>query len=316
VITPSDIRRLVPMRDAIEAVRSGFIAKSKDMVDQPRRQTLLDGTLLSMMARPLDSDSACVKVVSIGRADELGSSPRLHAVLLWFDSRTGRATGLVEATELTALRTGAATGLATELLSASNATQLAVFGAGAQAPDQIRGVCSVREIAEVRLYSRSAEHCLQLAVLMRTEMPDVRFVISPDASFALEGADIVCTATTATKPLFDSKFLKERVHINAIGAYRADMCELPQDVFAGATQVVVDDLTAALHEAGDIIHALEGHAISEDRLYEIGALAAERPREFAGWTVFKSVGIAIQDWSVARLLMERATGDGATHISL
>lgn len=117
---------------------------------------------------------------------------------------------------------------------------------------------------------------------------------------AVGDAEIVCCATSTTTPLFGLEALPERVHVNAIGAFRPTMRELPDELLADAT-VVVDELEAALEESGEVLHALDSGAIGKDDLIELGHAIADPPRPRPR-TVFKTVGVAVQDWAIARLL--------------
>jgi ornithine cyclodeaminase len=127
---------------------------------------------------------------------------------------------------------------------------------------------------------------------------------------ALVGADVVCTATRAMEALFDVGDLKPDVHINAVGAYRPDMREIPNEVFRRASVVVIDQVEAALAEAGDLIAAIRAGAVAVGSLIELGTLLAVPQGERTGITVFKSVGIAAQDWSIAELVVRRAREAG------
>jgi ornithine cyclodeaminase len=304
------LRRLVPMPDAIEASRRGFTAAALGEIAVPLRFSLSRDRVLVMPAEH-SAGSALIKIISLQRDGWARGLPSIGGSVLWIDALTGRIAALLDAASLTALRTGAASGLATALLAPPPCAVLAMLGAGDQAADQVAGVCAVRPIREVRVYSRRAQRSQELCERLRTSHPPVAASPALTAPLAVRGADVICTATRSRVPLFEAGDLKERAHINAIGAYRLDMCELPPEAFRRADMVVIDQLEAALAEAGDLTRAMDSGYLRRDALVEIGQLlAAGAQPTGGGLTVFKSVGIAAQDWSVCELAVRRAREAG------
>jgi ornithine cyclodeaminase len=296
------------MPDAIDAMRDAFTKVANGAGDLPHRLTLADGTAIAMMARGSASAGTAIKVVSVRETNHGSSIPTIHAVVVWLDASTGEPTLLIEGASVTGLRTGAASGLATDLLAPPTAEVLAVVGAGGQAPDQIRGVLSVREISEIRICSRGGDSARLLARLLADEFPHVQLEVTPDVASAVRDAHVVCCATTAKEPLLARADLGERVHVNAIGSYRPEMRELERELLAHASIVAVDQRLASLSEAGEVIDAIEHAALSQESLVELGELIATPPDEINGLTVFKSVGLAMQDWAIAQLVSERIGG--------
>jgi len=308
VIGADLLRRLVPMPDAIRASRRAFIAAAAGEVTGPLRSALSRHRVLVMPAEHV-SGSALVKVISLHPDGWVHGLPSIDGTVLWIDGPAGRVTAQVDAAALTALRTGAASGLATDLLAGPASRVLAMLGSGGQAPDQVAGVCAVRPIDEVRVYGRHAERRDELCARLRASHPGVRFIPASSPAQAVDGADVICTATRSATPLFRPGDVQDQVHINAIGAYRLDMCEIPSGLLARAGLVVIDQLDAALAEAGDIVAALEDGSIRRDDLVEIGQLlsgAAVMGEARRRVTVFKSVGVAAQDWAVCELAVGRA----------
>jgi ornithine cyclodeaminase/alanine dehydrogenase-like protein (mu-crystallin family) len=301
------LRRLVPMPDAIQACRRAFIAAAAGEVTGPLRSSLSRQRILVMPAEHV-SGSALVKVISLHPDGWAHGLPSIDGTVLWIDGPTGRVSAQVDAAALTALRTGAASGLATDLLADPASRVLAMIGSGGQAPDQVAGVCAVRPIREVRVYSRHAQRSDDLCTRLRASHPAVRFTPARSPAQAVDGADVICTATRSAAPLFRPGDVQDQAHVNAIGAYRLDMCELPSGLLRDAALVVIDQVDAALAEAGDIVAAIEDGSIRQDDLVEIGqllsgtAVAGQVQRRV---TVFKSVGVAAQDWSVCELAVER-----------
>jgi ornithine cyclodeaminase/alanine dehydrogenase-like protein (mu-crystallin family) len=329
------LRRLVSMPDAIEASRRAFTAASRGEITGPLRSSLSRQRVLIMPAEH-SSGSGLIKVVSIQPDGWAEGQPSIGGGVLWIDGPTGRIAALVDAAALTALRTGAASGLATALLAPPACRVLAMLGAGGQAADQVAGVCAVRPIREVRVHSRRRQRSEELCERLRASHPGVGFAAAGTSRQAVRGADVICTATRSQTPLFEAGDLEPMAHINAVGAYRLDMCEIPAEAFRRAGTVVIDQLEAVLAEAGDLVQALEAGCLRQTDLVEMGQLLISGappagpvsvgpaaataaatasgpagPPPARGLTIFKSVGIAAQDWSVCELAVRRARETGA-----
>jgi ornithine cyclodeaminase/alanine dehydrogenase-like protein (mu-crystallin family) len=304
------LRSLVPMHDAIEASRKGFAASVRGELTGPPRSALSRHRVLVMPAEH-SSGSALVKVISLQPGGWEQGLPSIGGGVLWVDGATGRITALLDATALTALRTGAASGLATSLLARPASSVLAMLGSGGQAADQVAAVCAVRPIQEVRVFSRRDDRREKLSARLRAAHPGVSFHPVGSPREAVRGADVICTATRSQAPLFEAGDLAPQAHINAIGAYTADMCEIPAAAFAQAAIVTIDQLEAVLAEAGDLIQAMDAGQLRSESLVEIGHLLAGQDRPAEGLTIFKSVGIAAQDWALGELVVSRARERGA-----
>lgn len=296
LLSPEEVRASVPMSAAIDAVRAAFASLAAGDFEMPTRTALRDGQFLVMSAHHRPTASAMIKTLSLNFAGRL---PAIIGTVVWTDlERTGQV--VADAATVTALRTGAASGVATDLLAPPSASTCTIIGAGGQAADQVRAVNVVRPLTELTIVDRALERAEALAAALSDELDAVKIGTSDDATEAVAGRDIVCCATTSTQPLFDAGSLSEQVHVNAIGAFRPSMRELPDELLATAT-VVVDEKEAALEESGEIIHAIEAGMLTSGDLTELGhALAEPGPR--SGRTAFKSVGVAAQDWAVAHLL--------------
>jgi ornithine cyclodeaminase len=241
----------------------------------------------------------------------------VHAAVLLVDPESGLPSALLEGTWLTALRTGAASGLATDLLARPDASVLGVIGAGVQARTQVEAVRAVRRIEEVRVASRTRASAESLARELEageaTAAGPPRVVVVDSSRDAASGADVVVTATDSATPVLPADAVAPGAHVNAVGGYRPDMQELPSGLVARA-RLVVDQVAAALAEAGDVVIPIAEGLVRETDLVELGAVAAGRaagrrlPDEI---TVFKSVGSAAQDLALAALALERARAAGA-----
>lgn len=264
------------MNDAIGAMRTAF-DRNREI---PQRQLL--GSSMFMPGR-VGSISG-IKVVSTVPGNPVG-------VVVIFDAE-GSPIGLVDGPTLTAIRTGAVAGLATDLLADPAATSMAMLGAGAMAADQIAAVLAVRHIDRLVIWSRSYERAAELAEA--TGGLAVR-----DADEAVRGSDIVSTATPSTAPLFSASSLSGRTHINAVGGYTPSMVEIPPETVTAAF-VVVDDADAASHEAGDLLAAGRTPDLDLTTLLEAGS------PNHGPLTLFKSVGIAAQDIAAASVALGNA----------
>lgn len=301
-VSAEDLRSVISMAGAIAEVRQAFIGLARDEFDMPQRVVLGDGQFLIMSAHHRPTGSAVVKTLSLN----FERAPAISGTLVW--SELARVDHLVaDAAAVTTLRTGAVVGVATDLLAPAAADRLVMIGAGAQAADQVRAVHCVRPLRELTVVDRDPARADALGLRLTSELPGVRIAAATDAEQAVEGADIVCCATTASEPLFRAEALAHRVHVNAIGSFRPDMRELPPQLLAEAT-VVVDQAEAALAEAGEVIHAVSNGLLKRGELIELGtALAADGPIA-APRTVFKTVGVAVQDWAVGCALARAKLG--------
>jgi len=318
-----DIKRLVPMRLAIELMKQVFAAAVRGETISPLRTPVNvpdgSGVVLFMPAFvPAGADSpaaAGVKVVSVFAGNRERGLPTINALVVTVDPTTGVPTGLLEGAAVTALRTGAVSGAATDLMARRDARTLAVIGAGAQGVTQAAAVCAVRGIEEIRVYDLFPQSRATFAERLSPWLPEAtpRVVAAESAEQAVTGADVICTATTATSPVFEDAWLAPGTHINGIGAYTPEMQEIPDATVARA-RIVVDEVDAALHEAGDLIQAIARGAIGREAVsIELGAVAAgqvpgrESDEQI---TFFKSVGNAIQDMIVCGAALEAAASQG------
>ncbi|HEY58476.1 MAG TPA: ornithine cyclodeaminase [Anaerolineae bacterium] len=320
VLRATDVLRALPMAEAIEAVKRAYQALSAEEAEVPLRLSLPvaphEGVSLFMPAyvHTSQEEALAVKVVSVFPHNVERGLPLIHAAVLVLEANSGRPLALLEGGALTAIRTGAASGAATDVLARPDSRVLAVFGAGAQGRTQIEAVCTVRPIERVWLFDldRACAEALAADVAGKGPVPqDVRVAASPREAVA--EADVICTATTSRRPVFADEDLKPGVHINGIGAYTPEMAEVPPETVARAL-VVVDSRQAALAEAGDLIQPLRAGRITEAHIHaELGEILLGRkpgrtsPEQI---TFFKSVGVAVQDALTARVALRNALEEG------
>jgi ornithine cyclodeaminase/alanine dehydrogenase len=238
--------------------------------------------------------------------------PTIQGVVLLHDARTGKPLALMDAEQLTAMRTGAASGVATRLLAREDASVATVLGSGAQAGTQLLAVCTVRPIRKALVYSLSSEQDQAFARRM-SERLGIPVQRAEGMRQAVEAADVICTATNSSTPLFDGAWLRPGTHVNGIGSYTRTMRELDTTTVL-RSRVYVDGRTAAQTEAGDIVIPIAEGAITYDHVVgEIGAVLLGRaPGRSAEdeITVFKSVGMAVQDAVTAPIVYRRALEQG------
>ena len=315
ILSEADVRQAVTMAEAIEAVREAYVQLSTGKAVVPLRTAVpvdkRGGVTLFMPAYLTSSDALGAKIVSVFPGNVERGLPTIHAVVVVVDAETGRPTAIMDGTYLTALRTGAASGVATQLLARPDARVVAIFGAGAQARTQLEAVCTVRQIQTAWIFDAvpgaAAAYVAEMRMRSRPIPRGLRVAKSP--AQAVSQADVICTATTSRAPVFDDADLKPGVHINGIGSYTPQMQEVPAATVARA-KVVVDSRTASLAEAGDLLIPLNDGTISLEQIHgEIGEVAAGQipGRQSDGEiTFFKSVGVAVQDVAVAGLILRRA----------
>ncbi len=318
VLSGDDVRTALPMPDAVDAMKGAFRQLSLGEAVVPPRAYVetasREGVALFMPAYAPAEDRMAVKVVTLFEGNSARGLPRIQSVVLLVDADDGSPLAVIDGTSLTALRTGAASGAATDLLARPDASVAAVFGAGVQGRTQLEAVLAVRSLREVRVVDPSPE-AAEAFCLEMTEKTGVPVKRAPTAAEAVREADVVCTATTSRAPVFDDADLKPGVHVNAVGSYRPDVREVPEATVARAT-IVVDHRESALAEAGDLLMPLRAGAIREDRLAtELGdVLDGRKPGRTSAEevTLFKSVGVAVQDLAAAarvfRLATERRLG--------
>lgn len=305
-LSAADVAHLLPMRDAIDVVAEAFAAISRGEGDYPLRihMPIAHGDALVMPGYD-ERGHLGVKIATIHPGNRAMGKAGTRASYLLIDANDGEPRLLCDGTALTALRTGAAGGLATRRLARKDARTLALFGAGNQAAAQLDAACAVRTITDIRVVSRDVERAERFVATMRARHPDAR-IERTDAETALSGADIVATATSSPTPLFDEQLVRPGTHVNAIGSFRPDVRELDPALLARA-RVFVDQRAAALAESGEIIEAVARSYVSPAEITELGEIgeAARTGREEI--TVFKTVGHAALDLFTAIELLGRAT---------
>ncbi|MCI0395031.1 MAG: ornithine cyclodeaminase family protein [Chloroflexi bacterium] len=314
ILSAADVVRALPMAEAIAGMKLAFTQLSTGRATAPAR-SYIDvsahrGISLVMPAYLAETGDLAVKIVSVFPENVKQHRPAIHGVVLILDPETGRPLALMDGGAVTAIRTGAASGAATDLLARADASVVAIFGSGVQARTQLEAVCTVRPIRSVRVYSPNREHAEAFAREMASYGPipeDVTVASAPQA--AVVEADIVCTATSAGTPVFDGRDLKPGAHVNAVGTFQTNKREVDTETVRRAL-VVVDSREAMWAEAGDLVIPIQAGDLTEAHVYaELGEIAGGQkagrtsPEQV---TFFKSVGIAVQDAVAGRIALQNA----------
>lgn len=304
IVSALSVREAISMDDAIEALARYFRGDREPNTPLRQQLSLGDVQLLVMAAareRGPGSSNAGVKVVSVCPGNQRAGWPTVQASYLLFGGVAMAPLAMIEGGALTALRTAAVSGLATRALARVDASRLVVFGAGIQAQAHLRAMLAVRSIERVVIVNRDAARAS--AILALAEELNIHAELGN--ATAVSEADIVCTCTTSNTPVFDGGLLSQGAHVNAIGAFRPDSREL-DDVAIARGRVFVEEREAALSEAGDLIIPiqagnLEAAALAGD-IFEICSGTATRGTR-TEITIFKSVGLAIEDLVLAEALL-------------
>ncbi|HWB86781.1 MAG TPA: ornithine cyclodeaminase family protein [Bryobacteraceae bacterium] len=304
-LTESDVRRFLPINDCISQMRTAFadLAAGK-AINQPRRRLVLPtrSTLHYM---------AAANGVYFG-AKIYSTNPKSGArfLLLLYRAEDGAPLALLEADYLGQIRTGATSGLATDLLARPDAETAAIVGSGFQARSQLEALASVRRLRRVRVWSRSAEKRQAFAVETSAQL-GLAVEATDSAEQAIQGADIVTTATNSAEPVLESAWVADGAHVNAMGSNRAQRRELPPDLLRRAAPLVVDSVEQSRMESGDLLLA---NFLPEEwmRVVELedvvsGQHGRRHPEDI---TIFKSNGLAVEDVAAAGLVYERAVEAG------
>lgn len=313
ILNADDVKKSLPMTGAIMAMKVAYATLSSGKAEVPLRSRLEigrdRGTCLFMPSflQSEQGEALAVKAVSVFPGNIDRGLPTIHAAVLVFDPHSGKPVALLEGSTLTAIRTGAASGAATDLLARPEAHTAAIFGAGVQGRTQTWAACTVRDIERVYVYDLYPEARERFAEDM-TEKLGIEVTPANSGEEACRDADIVLTATTSPKPVVKRKWLKDRVHVSAIGAFYPDWRELDTATVAGS-KLVIDDMEGIRLEAGDVLIPIEEGAMTWDNVHAelkdiVSGKKTGRTSE-DGVTVFKSVGIAIQDSSVANLVLRK-----------
>lgn len=316
ILDSAPIRELLRMEDCIELMASALAALARGEVFQPLRTITRPpdarGLLGLMPAYRTGEDGAFgLKAICVFPGNPAQGKDAHQGAVMLFSRETGELLALMNASEITAIRTAAVSAVATRLLAREDAENLAIIGAGVQARTHLSALACVRSIKRARVACRNIEHAQQLTNEMQAT---VSFPIEPVRTNegAVRGADIIVTATSSLEPVINKDWISAGAHINAIGTHSPNSREVDSATMAVA-RIFVDRRESALNEAGDyLLAAKEGAVTPESIIAEIGELlvgAKSGRTSESEITLFKSLGLAIEDVACADYLYKKATTD-------
>ena len=257
ILNKNQINKMVAMNEAIEAMKTAFVQLSNGEAIIPTRLSTdipeKNATSLVMPAYSLESPYYTVKIVSVNYYNPQKGLPLLHSSVQVFDASKGNMVATLDGESVTAIRTGAASGLATDILAKKDAKVGAVFGTGVQAKSQVEAILAVKNLEKILVFSRTKESAELFCNLIYERFGIKASIGNKDS---LKEADVICTTTPSKKPLFDHVDLSLGVHINAIGSFKPHMQEIPIETVINS-KVIVDNREACEVEAGDLIIPVE-----------------------------------------------------------
>ncbi len=317
VLSGEEIRSIYPMKNAIEATKHAYSLFSEGKSDVPLRTSLKvkehNGNVLFMPAYISGENPLVgIKIVSVYVDNPGKGLPAIPSTVLLVDAENGFVKAIMNGTVLTQIRTGAASGAATDLLARHDSKIGALFGAGGQAEFQLEAMITARTLEEVRIFDPRIESCHSFIDRIKEREPfsKVRLVVAETSDEAVRDADIITAATTAKRPVFNAGSVKPGVHINGVGSYTHEMQELDPGILNMAGKIYMDSIEAVLAESADFINPLNEKTFSRDSITgELGELAlGKKPGRASSEeiTLFKTVGIAVQDVVAAEEIFRRA----------
>ena len=317
VLSRGDVVSVLTMEMCMAAVEDAFKQHALGKVVMPPRPTIRIPeykALINVMPAYIGGMGALGAKMVSGYLENptLHKIPTIQASILLNEADTGRLLAIMDGTYITAMRTGAASGVATEHLARQKSSVVGIIGSGVQARTQLMAVHEVRTISEVRVYSPHEEHRGRFAEELG-RLLSVRVVPVGSPQEASAEADIICTASTSKVPVLNGRWLKDGAHINGVGSHSPDARELDTDTVK-RSKVIVDSMEAAMKEAGDILIPISEKAIPADHVYaELGEILVGRKQGRSNddeVTLFKSQGLAIQDVSTALAVFRKAEEKG------
>ena len=316
VLSAEDVARLLPMRDCIQVMRDalGSLARGKALVPLRMVMRMPDASgFLGLMPGHIGPDDGRagalgMKAVSVFPGNARRGIDTHQGAVLLFEEDTGRLSALMDGATITAIRTAAVSGVATDLLARRDAAELAILGAGVQARTHLEAIAAVRPLRRVRVWSRNPQHAADLV-----KASAGRFGVSieavPTAEAAVREADVVATVTASPQPVLQRPWVKDGAHINAVGSSIPTTREIDTATMA-AVRLFVDRRESALNEAGDLLIPMREGAFTADHIQaELGEviigkdLGRQSPDEL---TLFKSLGLAVEDVASAAFILKRA----------
>ena len=315
VLTSDDVESILTINDTISVLEKSFIELSRKQVNMTDRDVFVledkNGWFGIMTAHMKNMAALGTKLVTVFPKNIEINKPTTQAVISLIDVNTGELIGIIDGSLITGMRTGATTGIATKYLSKKNSSKLSILGSGFQSKFQLMAICSVRHIKEIFINSPSidskSDYIHELEDLL-----DIPIIIEKNITKLLN-TDILVTSTTSPIPLFDGNLLDNGIHINCIGAHTKETREVDLRTIE-KSKVVVDERSTALREAGELIIPLQNGEITDKIIYaELAEIVSgQKPGRITDdeITLFKSMGLSLEDISTAKLVFDKAIEKG------
>ena len=317
ILNKEEIQKCLPMKEAIEVCKKSLKDYSENKTNIPLRINLpvekYNGQALFMPGSiSSNEEKVGIKIVSVYPNNAQYNLPSVPSTVLMIDSKTGIVNGLLDGTYLTALRTAALQGAATDILARKDSKIATLIGTGGQAFEQARALLTVRNLEELRVVGRNFEKTKKFVEKLKNELSEfsTNILAYEHANEAVKDSDIITIVTTSTTPTFDAKYVKDGTHINGIGSFTPDMIELPTELINKNNKIYFDTNDGVLSEAGDILLPLDNELITKnDFKGELGdlvlnpAIGRENNNEI---TIFKSVGTAVLDIACGYEIISKA----------
>lgn len=316
ILSEPDLRQLLPMEELIAAMADALAAFSSGGVQQPLRTVLEVGTskaFFGVMPAFIPASGALgTKLVTVFGSNLALGLPSHLATIILLDSTTGEMRGLLDGRYITEARTAAVSAVSTQLLARPAASTLAIIGTGVQAWSHLEALRLVRKLSEIRVWSPTAAHRARFASEAEEKL-SVHVTPRASAREAVEGADLIALVSSSREPVVHSAWVQDGAHVCAVGACRPDQREMDSDL-VGRARLFVDSRTAALAEAGDIVLPIkEGRFTAGHIAGELGEVVSGRTpgrKNSSEVTIFKSLGMAVEDVAAAHLAFEKAESRG------
>jgi len=309
VLSHGDVRRLLPMDECIELMDSVLSDLARGRVWQPLRFVIRppgEPTLMGLMPahRSEPRPAYGLKAICIFPENPARGLDAHQGGVFLFDGETGEPRALLDGSAVTAVRTAAVSAVATRALAREDANELAILGAGVQARSHLEALPHVRSFERARIWSRTPDHAREVATEVRLEVE-----VAESAEAAVNGADVIVTATTSHEPVLERAWLATGAHVNAVGSSIPTARELDDKTMAEAA-LFCDARESLVNEAGDYLLAGLGEESIRAELGEVLAGSAEGRRDPEELTVFKSLGLGVEDLAAAEHVYERARAEG------
>jgi len=311
-LTEQDVTKLLTMEETIAAVEAVFKAQaSGDATNEARRRLRAGGAVLQVMSAAVagfnDSFGGEYKGL-LGLKSYVVTRNKARFYVNLYDAESGELLALIEADKLGQMRTGAASGVATKYLARAGAKTVGVYGTGWQAQSQLEAVCAARDIESVKVYSRSPENRARFCQEMSARLGGVEIASAERPEDAAD-ADVIVTVTTSREPVLQGAWLKPGTHINAAGGNSILRRELDDEAVRRSSFIAVDSIDQAKIEAGELVMAVEKGLLTWERVRELRYVVSGEMRGRTGddqITLFKSLGVAIEDVATAAVLYRKA----------